>query len=103
MFIDLGSETSEERNVLIESARIARGNIEMLSRLSAANFDCLVVPGGFGAAKNLSTFATEGTECRVNPEVSRIVKEFHRANKPIALCCISSVIAAKLLGKENVY
>ena len=91
---------AEERNVLIESARIARGDINGLSSLRAANFDCLVIPGGFGAAKNLSTFATEGAQCRVNSDVERIVKEFHRASKPIAFCCISSVIAARVLGER---
>ena len=90
---------TDERNVLIESARIARGNIENLSRLTADKFDCLVIPGGFGAAKNLSTFATEGTHCRVNSDVERVIKEFHRANKPIAFCCISSVIAVRVLGE----
>ncbi|KAI6651019.1 ES1-like protein [Oopsacas minuta] len=97
-----GAEMSEERNVLIESARIARGNIEALSKLSADNFDCLVIPGGFGAAKNLSTFATEGIQCRVNSAVERVVQDFHRSNKPIAFCCISSVIAAKVLGNVEV-
>ena len=41
------------RNVLVESARIARGNISPLSTLSATSYDAVVFPGGFGAAKNL--------------------------------------------------
>ena len=94
---------TEERNVLVESARIARGNIDNLSDLSADKFDCLIIPGGFGAAKNLSTFATEGVQCRVNSTVERVVRLFHSSNKPIAFCCISSVIAAKVLGQWSIY
>ncbi|KAG9271043.1 hypothetical protein AMEX_G13913 [Astyanax mexicanus] len=87
----------ESRNVLAESARIARGNITDLAKLKASNHDAVIFPGGFGAAKNLSTFAVDGTDCKVNKEVERILKDFHKAGKPIGLCCISPVLAAKVL------
>lgn len=88
---------SESRNVLTESARITRGKITDLARLSAANHDAAIFPGGFGAAKNLSTFAVDGKDCRVHEDVERVLKEFHKAGKPIGLCCIASVLAAKVL------
>ncbi|XP_003463997.1 glutamine amidotransferase-like class 1 domain-containing protein 3, mitochondrial isoform X1 [Cavia porcellus] len=87
----------ESRNVLTESARIARGKISSLAQLSAANHDAAIFPGGFGAAKNLSTFAVDGKDCRVNEDVARVLKEFHGAGKPIGLCCIAPVLAAKVL------
>ncbi|XP_023376905.1 ES1 protein homolog, mitochondrial isoform X1 [Pteropus vampyrus] len=74
---------SESRNVLTESARIARGKITDLAQLSAANHDAAIFPGGFGAAKNLSTFAVDGKDCKVNRDVERVLKEFHTAGKPI--------------------
>ncbi|XP_024095091.3 glutamine amidotransferase-like class 1 domain-containing protein 3, mitochondrial isoform X3 [Pongo pygmaeus] len=73
----------ESRNVLTESARIARGKITDLANLSAAHHDAAIFPGGFGAAKNLSTFAVDGKDCKVNKEVERVLKEFHQAGKPI--------------------
>ncbi|XP_030184675.1 glutamine amidotransferase-like class 1 domain-containing protein 3A, mitochondrial isoform X1 [Lynx canadensis] len=88
---------SETRNVLTESARIARGKITDLARLSAADHDAAIFPGGFGAAKNLSTFAVDGKDCRVHKDVERVLKEFHEAGKPIGLCCIAPVLAAKVL------
>uniref|UniRef100_A0A8C0PGT0 Glutamine amidotransferase class 1 domain containing 3 n=1 Tax=Canis lupus familiaris TaxID=9615 RepID=A0A8C0PGT0_CANLF len=76
---------SESRNVLTESARITRGKITDLARLSAANHDAAIFPGGFGAAKNLSTFAVDGKDCRVHEDVERVLKEFHKAGKPIGV------------------
>ncbi|XP_028847220.1 glutamine amidotransferase-like class 1 domain-containing protein 3, mitochondrial [Denticeps clupeoides] len=87
----------ESRNVLSESARIARGNITALAELSPSDHDAVIFPGGFGAAKNLSTFAVDGKDCVVNKEVERVLKDFHKAGKPIGLCCISPVLAAKVL------
>lgn len=87
----------ESRNVLAESARIARGKITSLAQLNAANHDAAIFPGGFGAAKNLSTFAVDGKDCKVNKEVERVLKEFHGAKKPIGLCCIAPVLAAKVI------
>uniref|UniRef100_H3A773 Glutamine amidotransferase class 1 domain containing 3 n=1 Tax=Latimeria chalumnae TaxID=7897 RepID=H3A773_LATCH len=92
----------ESRNVLAESARIARGNITDLAKLSAQNHDAVVFPGGFGAAKNLCTFAVDGKDCQVNGEVERVLKEFHKSGKPIGLCCIAPVLAAKVLSGVEV-
>ena len=92
-----GDVMEEERNVLVEAARIARGEITDLADVSATDFDALVFPGGFGAAKNLCNFAFVGTDMEVDPEVARIVAETHSAGKPIGFICISPTIAAKLL------
>lgn len=93
---------AESRNVLVESARIARGKITDLAKLSTKDHDAVIFPGGFGAAKNLSTFAVDGKDCKVNGEVERVLKEFHKAGKPIGLCCISPVLAAKVLSGAEV-
>jgi len=91
-----GEDMQQERNVLIESARIARGKIAPLSELQAADHDAVIFPGGFGAAKNLSTFATQGADMAVDPQVEKVMKDFHEAGKPIGLCCIAPVLAAKV-------
>ncbi|XP_070539886.1 glutamine amidotransferase-like class 1 domain-containing protein 3, mitochondrial [Ptychodera flava] len=87
----------ETRNVLVESGRIARGEISPLVDLKASDFDAIVFPGGFGAAKNLCTFAVDGTKCSIDPDVERVIKEFHTEKKPIGLCCIAPVLAAKVI------
>ncbi len=94
-----GKEMNEHRNVLIEAARIARGNIRPLSTYQADAFDGLVIPGGLGAAKNLCTYAVDGPECTVNEEVSRAIRSTYQAKKPIGALCIAPVILAKVLGK----
>ena len=96
-----GEEMEEERNVLVEAARLARGNIKPLSEYNPKNFDALIFPGGFGVAKNLCTFAFEGTSCSVNPEVENAIKNTHADKKPIGALCISPVLLAKVLGKGN--
>ena len=92
-----GQEMQEERNVLIESARIARGKIKPLSAYQASDFDGLVIPGGVGAAKNLCTYAFDGTECTVNTEVARAITTTHAENKPIGALCIAPVLLAKII------
>lgn len=92
----------ETRNVLVESARIARGKVTALADLKAADFDAVVFPGGFGAAKNLSNFAVEGPELTLIPDVDRVLAEFHAGGKPIGLCCIAPILAAKALGSVGV-
>uniref|UniRef100_S4R7Q7 Glutamine amidotransferase class 1 domain containing 3 n=1 Tax=Petromyzon marinus TaxID=7757 RepID=S4R7Q7_PETMA len=87
----------ETRNVLVESARIARGKVSDLAKLNASTFDAIIFPGGFGVAKNLSTFAEKGSDCKVNADVERVLKEFHGSKKPIGLCCIAPVLAARVL------
>jgi enhancing lycopene biosynthesis protein 2 len=91
----------EKRNVLVESARIARGRIRDVAAVRAEDLDALVFPGGYGAAKNLSTFAADGPNCRVNEQVARLIMEVHDAGKPIGLACIAPVIAAQLLGHKS--
>uniref|UniRef100_A0A7S0FI14 DJ-1/PfpI domain-containing protein n=1 Tax=Pyrodinium bahamense TaxID=73915 RepID=A0A7S0FI14_9DINO len=94
-----GSEMTETRNVLVESARICRGNIQNITGLKAADFDAVVFPGGFGVAKNLSDLAVKGPEVTVEPETQRVIQDFHAASKPVGLCCIAPGLAAKALEK----
>ncbi|MCI0913533.1 isoprenoid biosynthesis glyoxalase ElbB [Pseudomonas putida] len=93
-----GEQVPESRNVLVESARIARGEVKDISEARAEDFDALIVPGGFGAAKNLSDFATQGSECTVNPQVLALAEAFAEACKPVGLMCISPALAAKIYG-----
>jgi enhancing lycopene biosynthesis protein 2 len=94
--------SNEKRNVLIESARIARGKINALSLFKASDFDALIFPGGFGAAKNLSTVAFQGADAKVNPDVEKAVKAMHAAGKPIGALCIAPAVIAKILGNVEV-
>lgn len=89
-----GEEMDEKRNVLVESARIARGNIKSLDDYSADDYDALVLPGGFGAAKNLCTYAFDGTDFSVNEVVEKALKSTHSAGKPIGALCISPILLA---------
>jgi len=95
-----GEPSDETRNVLVEAARIARGNIKDIKEIKASDLDALIFPGGYGAAKNLCDFAVKGADCTVNPEVERLIKEMHEAGKPMGFICIAPVIAAKVLGAE---
>ncbi len=97
-----GEKMDEERNVLVEAARIARGNIKPLSAFTADSFDAVLLPGGFGAAKNLCDFAVSGTECTVNEEVEEALRSMHKKGKPIAALCISPAILAKLFDGAKV-
>ncbi|MFA7430774.1 MAG: isoprenoid biosynthesis glyoxalase ElbB [Rhodospirillaceae bacterium] len=90
------------RNVLIEAARIARGNIKDLREFRAAEYDAIMFPGGFGAAKNLCTFALDGPECHVNSDVERAIREVHDAGKPIGALCISPALITRVLGDVTV-
>jgi enhancing lycopene biosynthesis protein 2 len=89
------------RRVLEESARIARGNLRDSATINAADLDALIFPGGFGAAKNLCTFATDGPNCKVNDQVERLMLEMHAAGKPIGLACIAPVLAARVFGARQ--
>jgi len=91
----------ESRNVLVESARIARGKIVPLNEVKAASYDAFFFPGGMGAAKNLCTYALEGANCTVHPEVARLVREAQSQGRPLCFICIAPVIAAKVLGKDT--
>lgn len=94
-----GKEMNEQRNVLVEAARIARGNIKDLKQFNQAEHDALIFPGGLGAAKNLSTYAFDGPDCIINQDVEHAVKAMLKAGKPIGALCIAPVILAKVLGR----
>ncbi len=91
----------ETRNVLVESARIARGNIKDIATVSADEFDAVILPGGFGAAKNLSNFAEKGMGCELDPGVRKLLLGMRQANKPIGAICISPVLLAKAFGANG--
>lgn len=93
-------ESGDKRNALVESARIARGNIRDIAGVNATDLDAIIFPGGFGAAKNLCDFAVKGAAASVHPEVSRLLKEMASAKKPIGAICIAPTIIAAVLGKE---
>lgn len=97
-----GNETGETRSVLVESARIARGSVSRLSALDVSEFDAVVFPGGFGAAKNLCTFASEGPDCEVHPEARRVLEQAHERGKVIGLACIAPALGARVLGSKGV-
>lgn len=92
-------EMDETRNVLVESSRIARGNIIDLKSLHAQEIDGLILPGGFGAAKNFSTFAIKGPDAQIDPQVSGLLQQMHKAAKPIGAICISSTTVVMALNK----
>ena len=97
-----GQEMDESRNVLVESARIARGNIKDLKEYDAEDYDGIIMPGGLGAAKNLSTFAFDGPHCFVNQDVERAVRDTAALGKPIGALCIAPAIIAKILGQVEI-
>jgi len=94
--------SGEQRNVLVESARIARGNIQNTKDVSTKDIDALILPGGFGAAKNLSDFAVNGPDAKVHPDVQRILNEMIAAKKPIGAICIAPATVAKALAENQV-
>lgn len=97
-----GQEMGESRNVLVESARIARGDIKALNEFNALGYDAIIFPGGFGAAKNLCNFAFNGTDCDVNPDVENAIIAMAKAGKPIGALCISPVLITKVLKHVKV-
>ena len=95
-----GEEMSETRNVLVESARIARGNVKPVTELDASQFDALLFPGGFGAAKNLSDFAFKGKDCQVEANTLKAAQAFVQANKPIGFICIAPAMIPHVYGES---
>ncbi|EGT4279412.1 isoprenoid biosynthesis protein ElbB [Cronobacter malonaticus] len=93
-----GEPTGETRNVLVEAARIARGKITPLEQARAEELDALVVPGGFGAAKNLCDFATRGSECSVDPALLALARTMHEAGKPLGFICIAPAMLPKIIA-----
>ena len=96
-----GQEMDEFRNVLVESARIARGNIKDLAEIRGEDLDALIIPGGLGVVKNLSDYAMSGSECSVNPDVYRLVVEMLISKKPIGAICIAPAMMSKILSEQN--
>lgn len=97
-----GDELKETRNVLVEAARISRGNITKLSDVNVSDLDALILPGGFGAAKNLCDYAFKGKDCSVNEDVAFLITKMADLRKPIGAICIAPVIVAKVLGDRAV-
>lgn len=93
-----GEEQDQERNVLVEAARITRGNVIDIAEISADDFDGLVIPGGFGVAKNLCDFAVKGADCSVNPTVEKLILSMVDAGKPVAVLCIAPALMARVMG-----
>ncbi len=91
-------QEQENRNMLVEGARIARGDIKPIEEINASDYDALWIPGGLGAAKNLCSYFYDGANMKVLPEVETAIKSFHKAGKPVVALCIAPVIVAKVLG-----
>ena len=95
-----GDELKEKRNVMVEAARLSRGAVNDLKDFNPDSYDALIIPGGFGVAKNLCTFAFEGPDCKVNPDVEKAIKAMNDKGKPIGAICISPVLLAKVIGEN---
>ena len=96
-----GNEMNESRNVFVESARIARGDITDIEELTSDDMDGLIFPGGFGAALNLCDFAIKGSNCDIHPEVNRIIQEIMQANKPLGFICIAPALFARAVKNAD--
>jgi enhancing lycopene biosynthesis protein 2 len=96
-----GDPSGDRRNVLVESARIARGEVVDIRQVQVADLDALVLPGGFGAAKNLCSFAVDGPKMTINADVERLVRGMHAAQKPQGFICIAPAIGAAVLGPDH--
>ncbi len=94
-----GEEMPESRNVLIEAARIARGEVQDVAKAKAEDYDALIMPGGFGVAKNISDFAFKGAQCSINEDVLGFAQSIHRAGKPVGLICIAPTLAPLIFGE----
>ena len=97
-----GDEMNENRNMMTESARIARGDVKEIAEISPANIDALIIPGGFGSAKNFSNWAFNGPDGDILPEVKLLIVNLINAGKPIAALCVSPVLIAKALENSNI-
>jgi len=91
-----GEPMAETRNVLVEAARLARGKVQPLSQAVAEDLDALIVPGGFGAAKNLSSFARSGSGCQVDSALKNLALQLHEAGKPLGFMCIAPAMLPKI-------
>lgn len=98
-----GEEMKESRNMMVEAARIARGKIQEISTITPSDIDALVIPGGFGSAKNFTTWAFAGPEGEINPKVKLLIVNMVNVGKPIAALCVSPVVVAKALQNSAVH
>ncbi|MFM7281218.1 MAG: isoprenoid biosynthesis glyoxalase ElbB [Planctomycetia bacterium] len=96
-----GKETAETRSVLAESARIARGSVRALEEVRASELDGIVLPGGYGAAKNLCDFAWQGAQAQVHPPLAALLRELHAAQKPIGAWCIAPAVLAAVFRDQG--
>ncbi|MFQ5598354.1 MAG: isoprenoid biosynthesis glyoxalase ElbB [Nitrospiria bacterium] len=97
-----GKEMAGERNVLVESARIARGAIRDIKDVETSELDALILPGGYGAAKNLSDYAFKGKHCEVQPDVAAMMQAMMQAGKPIGVICIAPAVMAKVAQTSGI-
>jgi enhancing lycopene biosynthesis protein 2 len=97
-----GEEMVEARNMLVEAARIARGNIKSIEDFDVNNFDAVVFPGGYGVAKNFFNYAFKGVNATIDPQIELLIKEVYAAQKPIGALCIAPVLLAKVLNNITV-
>lgn len=97
-----GAKMDESRNILTESARIARGKIIPLANLHAQDIDGIILPGGSGAAKNLSSLAIDGANATVDPDLLQLIGQMHAARKPIGAICISPALLARILAHKGI-
>ena len=99
--VTLAPLAGQSRNILVDSARIARGKIQPLAAADPDDLDGAILPGGYGVAKNLTTFAAAGAPCEVDPDLARLLRALHVQHKPIGAICIAPVILAALFGSEK--
>jgi enhancing lycopene biosynthesis protein 2 len=97
-----GETTDEKRNMMQESARIARGNVRDISELKTANYDGIILPGGFGVAKNFCDIAFKGSQASIHPEIKKIINNFYQEKKPIGAICISPALVALAIANSNI-
>ncbi|TKJ40739.1 isoprenoid biosynthesis protein ElbB [candidate division LCP-89 bacterium B3_LCP] len=97
-----GDDTGEVRNVLTEASRIARGNIADVADVKADELDGLILPGGYGAAKNLVDFAVRGADCTIHPEVDRLLNDMVKAKKPVGVICIAPAVMARAMKNKGI-
>ena len=98
-----GEEMPGARNMLVEAARIARGKIHEISTISPSMIDALIIPGGFGSAKNFTKWAFAGPECEINPKVKLLLVNMINVGKPIVALCVSPIIVAKALQDSKIH
>ncbi|MFH1653912.1 MAG: isoprenoid biosynthesis glyoxalase ElbB [Pseudomonadota bacterium] len=98
-----GSDMKEKRDIMVESARISRGNIKSIKDITADDLDALIIPGGQGAALNLSSYIEDGVDCKVDADLERLVFEMWKNKKPIGAICIAPVTLAKILSKNKIF